>query len=123
MKNRGYKEMVRAFDLLIQSIIIHGLRPLLQRLDNEASLALGNYLTKRGIYYQLATLHIHHHNNDERAMQAFKNHIIAGISSVDPSSPLKLWDKLLHQATIILNLLRKLCSNKWTATAPVPTGN
>jgi hypothetical protein len=32
MKHRGNKEMVRAFDLLIQSLIICGLRPLLQRL-------------------------------------------------------------------------------------------
>jgi hypothetical protein len=46
MKNRGDKEMVRAFDLLIQSLILRGLKPLLQRLDNEASLALRNYLTK-----------------------------------------------------------------------------
>jgi hypothetical protein len=36
MKNRGDKEMVRAFDLLIQSLIIRGLKPSLQRLDNEA---------------------------------------------------------------------------------------
>jgi hypothetical protein len=49
MKNRGDKEMVRAFDLLIQSLILSGLKPLLQRLDNEASLALRNYLTKQGI--------------------------------------------------------------------------
>jgi hypothetical protein len=49
MKNRGDKEMVRAFDLLIQSLIIHGLKPLLQCLDNEASLALRNYLTHQGI--------------------------------------------------------------------------
>jgi hypothetical protein len=49
MKNRGDKEMVRAFDFLIQSLILRGLKPLLQRLDNEASLALRNYLTKQGI--------------------------------------------------------------------------
>jgi hypothetical protein len=34
MKNRGDKEMVRAFDLLIQFLILRGLKPLLQRLDN-----------------------------------------------------------------------------------------
>jgi hypothetical protein len=39
MKNRVDKEMVRAFDLLIQSLIIRGVRPSLQRLENEASLA------------------------------------------------------------------------------------
>jgi hypothetical protein len=47
MKNRGDKDMVRAFDLLIQSLIIHGLKPSLQRLENESSLALRNYLTKK----------------------------------------------------------------------------
>jgi hypothetical protein len=45
MKNRGDKELVRAFDLLIQSLIICGLRTLLKRLENEASLDLRNYLT------------------------------------------------------------------------------
>jgi hypothetical protein len=104
MKNRGDKEMVRAFDILIQSLILRGLKPLLQRLDNEASLALRNYLTQRGITYQFALPHIHQRNNAERAIQTFKNNFIAGLCSVDPNFPLKLWDKLLPQATITINL-------------------
>jgi hypothetical protein len=60
--------MVRAFDLLIQSLIIRSLKPSLQRLVNEASLALRNYLTRQGIYYQLALPHIHQKNNAERAI-------------------------------------------------------
>jgi hypothetical protein len=107
MKNRGDKDMIRAFDVLIQSLIIHCFKPHLQRLDNEASLALRNYLTNQGINYQLAPPHIHWRNNAERAIQTFKNHFIAGLCSVDPTFPLKLWDKLLPQATITLNLLRK----------------
>jgi hypothetical protein len=107
MKNRGDKYMVRAFDLLIQSLIIRGLKPSLKRLDNEASLALRNYLTKKGIDYQLAPSHIRRRNNAERAIQTFKNHFISGLCSVDPNFPLKLWDKLLPRATLTLNLLRK----------------
>jgi hypothetical protein len=42
MKNRGDKDMVRAFDLLMQSLIIRGLKPSLQRLENESSLELRN---------------------------------------------------------------------------------
>jgi hypothetical protein len=76
-------------------------------LDNESSLALRNYLTKKGIDYQLAPPHIHQMNNDERAIQTFKNHFISGLFSVDPNFLLKLWYKLLPQATITLNLLRK----------------
>jgi hypothetical protein len=78
MKNRGVKEMVRAFDLLIQSLIVRGLKPHLQRLDNEASLATRNYLTKQGINYQLSPPHIHRRNNAERAIHTFKNQFIAG---------------------------------------------
>jgi hypothetical protein len=107
MKNRGDKDMVRAFDLLIQSLIIRGLKHSLQRLENEASLALRNYLTKQEIDYQLAPPHFHRRNNAERAVQTFKNHFIEGLCSVDPNFPLKLWDKLLPKATIMLNLLRK----------------
>jgi hypothetical protein len=99
--------MARAFHLLIQSLIIRNLRPSLQCLDNEASLALRNYLTKQGIDNQLAPPHIHWQNNAESAIQNFKNHFIAGLCSVDPNFPLKLWDKMLPQATITLNLLRK----------------
>jgi hypothetical protein len=107
MKNRGDKDMIRAFDLLIQSLIIHGLKPRMQHLYNEASLALRNHLTKQGIDYHLAPPHIHRRNNAERAIQTFKNHLISGLCSVDSNFPLKLWDKLLPQATITLNLLRK----------------
>jgi hypothetical protein len=116
MKNRGDKEMVRAFDLLIQSLIIRGLRPSLQCLDNEASLALRNYLTKQRIDYQLAPPHIHRQKNAERAIQTFKNHSIAGPCSVDSNFPLKLWDKLLPQATITLNILCKSQINPCMST-------
>jgi hypothetical protein len=107
MKNKGNKEMVRSFDLLIQSLIIRVLKPSLQRLDNEAYLALRNYLTKQGINYQLAHPHIHQRNNAERAIQTFKNHFIAGLCSVDPQFPLKLCDEILPQATITYNFLKK----------------
>jgi hypothetical protein len=107
MKNRGDKDMLRAFDLLIQYLIIRGLKPSLQLLDNAESLALRNYLTKQGIDYQLAPPHIHRRNNAERAIQTFKNHFISGLCSVDPNFTLMLWEKLLPKATITVNLLRK----------------
>jgi hypothetical protein len=36
----------------------------------------------------------------------FKEHFVTGLSSVDPTFPLHLWDRLLPQAEITLNLLR-----------------
>ena len=43
----------------------------------------------------------------ERAIQTFKNHFIAGLSSTNPNFPLHLWDELLEQATITINLLQQ----------------
>jgi hypothetical protein len=50
--------------------------------------------------------HCHRRNAAERAIRNFKEHFVAGLSSVDPTFPLHLWDKLLPQAEITLNLLR-----------------
>jgi hypothetical protein len=50
--------------------------------------------------------HCHRRNAAERAIRTFKEHFVAGLSSVDPSFPLHLWDRLLPQAEIRLNLLR-----------------
>jgi hypothetical protein len=101
MKNRGDKETVCVFDLLIQSLIIHRLQPSLHRLENEAYLAISHYHIKQGIDYRVAPPHIHHRNNSEYAIQTFKNHFITGLCPVDPSFPLKSWDKFLPQATIL----------------------
>jgi hypothetical protein len=38
-------------------------------------------------------------------LTAIADHFVAGISSVDPSFPLQLWDRLLPQAEITLNFL------------------
>jgi hypothetical protein len=50
--------------------------------------------------------HCHRRNAAERAIRTFKEHFVAGLSSVDPTFPLHLWDRLLPQAEITLNLLR-----------------
>ena len=40
-------------------------------------------------------------------MRTFKNHFIAGLCSVNPDFPLQIWDILLYQATITLDIMRK----------------
>ena len=63
-------------------------------------------MTQEGIDFQLTPPGIHRRNAAERAIRTFKNHLIAGLCSTDPKFPLYLWDKLLPQAMITLNLLR-----------------
>jgi hypothetical protein len=58
------------------------------------------------VEYQLVPPHYHRRNAAERAIRTFKEHFLAGLSSVHPTFPLHLWDRLLPQAYITLKLLR-----------------
>jgi hypothetical protein len=98
--------ILAAFQVLHTRLVAAGLRPQLQRLDNESSVALKRFLRDANVDFQLVPPHVHRRNAAERAIRMFKNHFIAGLCSVDTNFPLHLWDKLLPQAEITLNLLR-----------------
>jgi hypothetical protein len=76
-------------------------------MDNEASAALKQFLHSKDIQFQLVPLHVHRQNAAERAIQTFKNHFIAMLCSTDKKYPIHLWDRLIPQAVITLNLLRQ----------------
>ena len=82
------------------------MKPQLQRLDNECSKSLKTFMHEQEIYYQLVPPGVHRRNAAERAIRTFQNHFIAGLCSVDKEFPIHLWDRLLPQAEITLNLLR-----------------
>jgi hypothetical protein len=105
MKSRSASEWVKAYDTIHQELTVKGFKPKLQTLDNEASAALKHYFTANDVDYQLVPPHCHRRNAAERAIRTFKEHFVAGLSSVDPTFPLHLWDILLPQAEITLNLL------------------
>jgi hypothetical protein len=106
MKSRSASEWVKAYDSIHQELTVKGFKPKLKTLDNEASTALKNFFIANNIAYQLVPPHCHRRNAAERAIRTFKEHFVAGLSSVDPSFPMHLWDRLLPQAEITLNLLR-----------------
>jgi hypothetical protein len=106
MKYRSASEWVKAYDTIHQELTVKGFKPKLQTLDNEASAALKIFFTANDVEYQLVPPHCHRRNAAERAIWTFKEHFVAGISSVDPSFPMHLWDRLVTQAEITLNLLR-----------------
>ena len=55
---------------------------------------------------QLTPQGIHRRNTAERAIRTAKNHLIAGLCTINPKFPLYLWDKLLPQAELTMNMLR-----------------
>jgi hypothetical protein len=75
------------------------------RLDNEALQMLKSYLHEKNIAFQLVPPYSHRRNTAERAIRSFKDRLIAGICSTDKAFPIHLWDKLLPQAVITLNML------------------
>jgi hypothetical protein len=106
MKSRSASEWVKEYDSVHQELTFKGFKPKLQTLDNEASAALKNFFTVNDIAYQLVPPRCHRRNADERAIRTFKEHFLEGLSSVDSSIPMHLWDRLLPQAEITLNLLQ-----------------
>jgi hypothetical protein len=75
-------------------------------LDNECSNALQQFFHEESIQFQKTPAGMHHRNAAERAIRTFKNHFVARLCTVKPSFPMYLWDKLLPQAELTLNLLR-----------------
>jgi hypothetical protein len=106
VKYRSASEWVKAYDTIHQELTVKGFNPKLQTLDNEASAALKNFFTANDVDYQLVPPRCHRRNAAERAIRTFKEHFVAGLSSVDPAFPLHVWYRLLPQAEITLNLLR-----------------
>ena len=62
-------------------------------------------MTYEHVDYKITPAGLHCRNGAERAIQNFKNNFISVLFSTHPDFPLNLWDKLLPQATLTLNLL------------------
>ena len=109
LKSRTATDIQKACQKTIQLLKKRGMKPILHTLDNEASKTLKEYLQEEQIQFQLTPAGIHQRNAAERAIQTWKNHFIAGLNTVNPNFPMHLWDQLLHQSEITLNLLQPSC--------------
>ena len=106
LKSRSASELVRATTSLHRYLSERGLKPTFQVLDNECPDSLKQFFRTHDVSFQLVPPYIHRTNAAEKAIGCFKDHFIAGLCSLDPSFPLHLWDRLIPQATLTLNLLR-----------------
>jgi hypothetical protein len=107
IKDRTAPELLKAFQFMEQELVARGLKPKLMKLDNEASKLLKTYLHQQDITFQLVPPYSHRRNSAEREIRSFKDHLIDGLCSTDKSFPMNLWDRLLPQAVMKLNMLRK----------------
>ena len=84
-----------------------GLTPKPHIMDNEVTEDLRKYFEDSDIQFQLVPPYMHLIYAAERAVRTFKNHFITALCTVDPIFPFYLWDRLLPQVTMTLNMLRR----------------
>jgi hypothetical protein len=107
MKDRSEGSLIKTYLILWARITASkSVRPKTHVLDNEASEAFKKEIRKN-CKLQLVPSDNHRQNLAERAIQTFKNHFKSVIAGVDESFPMRLWDKILPQVFLILNLLRQ----------------
>ena len=107
-KTRKDTHRPKAYDKIMQRISDHKLTVYLQILDNKASAEYKRVVNKKWkINYQLVPPNTHRGNAAERDVRTFKSHFISILAGVAPDLPRNLWDLLIPQTEVTLNLLRQ----------------
>jgi hypothetical protein len=111
-KTKSDAHCLAAYNIIMTCLAARGLSVDLQIMDNEASAAFKQAITFAWhAKFQLVPLDMHPCNRAKGTIRTFKNHFIAILAGVDPMFPPYLWDLLLPQAELTLNLLWKLALN------------
>ena len=113
LKDRHGTEQAKAYDSILQECKEKNMVPTTYMMDNEISPEVKAVLNKYKVNIEinhkminLATPHNKRANRAERIMNIVKPVIIGAIAGTNRDFPIKLWDKLLPQCEIVMNLLR-----------------
>jgi hypothetical protein len=104
-KNKSEGSIIKAYLTLWTKLTASGMiQPTTHILDNEASEPYKAEI-KKNCTIQLVPSGNYCRNLAERTIQTFKNNFKAIIVGVDDNFPMNLWNRLLPQAVLTLNLL------------------
>ena len=106
MSSRKDAEMQRAYLALLQRIKEAGVVPQKHILDNKCSNSMKK-LIRETCQLELVPPYCYRRNVAEVAIKNFKVYFISILAGTDSDFPIYLWDKLLPQAELTLNLLRQ----------------
>ena len=108
MKSRKDAEMMRAYKTLLQRLHRANIVPRKHVLDNEVSDSMKEFIrSTHGMELELVPPGCHRRNAAEVAIRNFKAHFLSILAGVADDFPKDLWDRLLPQAEITINLLRQ----------------
>ena len=91
---------------LIAMLTKRGFKPNYWILDNKCAQIIKTLFHDMTINFQLVSAGTHRRNCAERAIQTYEKHFIAGILGVDLAAQIHLWDNLIPQCDMTLNMLR-----------------
>merc|ERR1712155_310154 len=108
MKSRKDKEMICAYKVLVQRPKRAKIIPCKHVLDNEVSENMKELIRSTyNMELELVPPGCHCCKAAEVAIQNFKAHFLSILAGVADDFPMQLWDCLLPQAEITINLLRQ----------------
>jgi hypothetical protein len=125
MKNRSAGETVLAYQELVDCLRSAGIQLKLHLLDNKCSTKFKERIKSNDMEYQLVPPHDHRRNIAETVIKVFKAHFISILCGCDKFFPLHLWDRLLPQAKLTLNMLLATASryDTFPVSICVPLGS
>ncbi len=112
IKSKSDRHRIAAYNTIMTRLAACGLSIDLQILDNKASSAYTEAITfKWNATFQLVPPDMHCRNWAECAIHTFKDHFLAILASINAAFPPYLWDLLLLQAELTLNLIQQATLN------------
>jgi hypothetical protein len=108
LKSRKDAELHRAYTCLMTRLNRAGIFPKKHVLDNEISQTMKDYVRDQyKMEVELVPPGCHRRNAAEVAIRNFKAHFLSILAGTAEDFPLQLWDKLLPQVEITVNLLQQ----------------
>jgi hypothetical protein len=108
MTSQKDAEMIRAYDALITRLRRAGVVPIKLVLDNEISENMKEHIRDTcKMQIELVPPGCHRRNAAKVAIRNFKAHFLSVLAGVADDFQMNLWDRLLPQTEITLNLIRQ----------------
>ena len=108
LKSRKDPELTREYKSMMQRLQRAGIVPQKHFLDKEISVAMKDIIKdKYKTEMELVPPGCHRRNAAEVAIRNFKAHFLSVLAGTADDFPPSLWDRLLPQAEITVNLLRQ----------------
>ncbi len=115
-QTKADKHCIPAFNTIMVRLPACGLSVYLNIRDNEASADFKRVITESWkAKFQLNPPDMHRRNKAKWIIRHFKNHFLSILAGVDSTFPPCLWDLLLPQAELIVNLLQQETINPKTS--------